>query len=62
MEQYFREHSDNYDNIKKIISVVRFLDKCIKYRKFTYSSIYYNKYTNRISAHIYAKNKSYYLF
>ena len=31
MEQYFREHSDNYDNIKKIISVVRFLDKCIKY-------------------------------
>jgi hypothetical protein len=31
MEQYFKEHSDNYDNIKKIISVVRFLDKYIKY-------------------------------
>jgi len=31
MEQYFREHSDNYDNIKTIISLVRFLDKFIKY-------------------------------
>ena len=31
MELYFKEHSDNYDEIKKIISVVRFLDKYIKY-------------------------------
>ena len=30
MELYFKEHSDNYDEIKKIISVVRFLDKYIK--------------------------------
>lgn len=31
MELYFKEYSDNYDEIKKIISVVRFLDKYIKY-------------------------------
>jgi hypothetical protein len=31
MEKYFIEYSDNYDEVKKIISLVRFLDKYIKY-------------------------------
>ena len=31
MELYFKEHSDNYDNIKKIIPIASFLDKYIKY-------------------------------
>jgi hypothetical protein len=31
MEKYFIEYSDNYDEVKKIISLVRFLDKHIKY-------------------------------
>ena len=52
MELYFKEHSDNYDNIKKIISVVSFLDKYIKYGVMIQLKINNNsrwKYINGIS-------------